>query len=27
MPDSEIYSCVRCAYDIIKEKYSKKNIQ
>ncbi|ROT18073.1 MmcQ/YjbR family DNA-binding protein [Muribaculaceae bacterium Isolate-110 (HZI)] len=23
MPDSEIYSCVRCAYDIIKEKYSK----
>ncbi len=24
MPDSEIYSCVRRAYEIIKEKYSKK---
>lgn len=24
MPDSEIYSCVRRAYKIIKEKYSKK---
>ncbi|WP_289750734.1 MmcQ/YjbR family DNA-binding protein [Muribaculum intestinale] len=25
MPDSEIYSCVRWAYEIIKEKYSKKH--
>lgn len=25
MPDSEIYSCVRQAYEIIKEKYSKKH--
>ncbi len=25
MPDSEIYSCVRRAYEIIREKYSKKH--
>ena len=25
MPDSEIYSCVRRAYEIIKDKYSKKH--
>ena len=27
MPDSVIYSCVRRAYEIIKEKYSKKNTE